>query len=105
MRGEFDPAIDEGAFFVAAGTDAGGVLGGGFGGEEDFGDGAKGGKEVADGGGAHEGGDAGEVDYARFVGTGGGGGFDFGFCGFGSCEFGRWRGDVIWCVVVHDGGC
>lgn len=36
---------------------------------------------MADGGGAHEGGDAGEVDDAWFAGAGGGGGggFRFGF--------------------------
>lgn len=74
MRAEFDPAVDEGAFFVAAGAHAGGVLGWGFGGQEEFGDGAEGGEEVADGGGAHEGGDTGEVDDAWFSWAGGGGG-------------------------------
>lgn len=58
-------------FPVAAGFLAREVGGGGFGREEEAGDGAVGGKKGADRGGAHEGGDAGEVDDA----AGGGGGF------------------------------
>ena len=67
VAGELDPAVDERTLFVAAGSFAGGVGGGGFGGEEEARYGAVGGEEVADGGGAHEGRDAGEVYHAAFV--------------------------------------
>ncbi len=56
-------------FFVAARFAAGEVVGGRFRGEEQAGYSAVGGEEGADGGRAHKGGDAGEVDDAGFVGT------------------------------------
>ena len=55
------------------------MLGGRFGCEKEFGDGAEGGEEVSDCGGAHEGWDAGEVYYSRFATTGGSGCVAFGF--------------------------
>lgn len=85
--GEFDPAVDEGAFFVAAGGFAAEVGRGGFGGEEEAGYGAEGGEEVGEGRGAHEGGDTGKVDHPGFV------GFSGAFCGDEGFEL---RFGAIW---------
>lgn len=59
-----------------------------FRGEEQAGDGAVRGEEVADGGGAHEGRDAGEVDDAAVLGTCVGCEEGFGVEGVGSGEVG-----------------
>lgn len=86
---EFYPSVDVGALFVAASGAPREVGRGGFGGQEEAGYRSVGGEEMSQGGGAHEGGDAGEVDYARFV-----GGRVSGGCheGFGQGEFGGLAG-------------
>lgn len=68
LRRKLDPAVDEGAFFIAARPHALGVGGRGFRGQEDAEEGAVRGEKMPDGGGLHEGGDAREVNDACFAG-------------------------------------
>lgn len=92
---EFDPAVDEGAFLVAAGLGALRVGRGGFGRQEDLGGGAEGGEQVADGVWLHEGRDAREVDDAGFAGSARGGLEVFG---------GQWLEVALWCFGGLLGG-